>query len=130
MAACTAGNVQDYSVNEAGHVDLLLKCFTVPALIGLKEGGASRVGPPHLNAWSIVCWKRKLLRSCSNDVHDAAPAAGAEFNGACLKGEQRVIPAAANIGTGVEVGAALADDDLAGLDDLAAEALDAEVLSV
>ena len=31
---------------------------------------------------------------------------------------------------GVEVGAALADDDLAGLDDLAAEALDAEVLRV
>jgi hypothetical protein len=30
----------------------------------------------------------------------------------------------------VEVGSALADDDLAGLDDLAAEALDAEPLRV
>jgi hypothetical protein len=30
----------------------------------------------------------------------------------------------------VEVGAALADDDLAGVDDLAAEALDAEPLGV
>ena len=36
----------------------------------------------------------------------------------------------ADPGAGVEVRAALADDDLAGLDDLAAEALDAEVLGV
>ena len=43
-------------------------------------------------------------------------------------GEQRVVAATADVDAGVEVGAALADDDLAGLDDLAAEPLDAEPL--
>ncbi len=46
------------------------------------------------------------------------------------QGEQRVVAATADVGAGVEVGAALAKDDLARLDDLAAEALDAEVLRV
>ena len=45
-------------------------------------------------------------------------------------GEQRVVAATADVHAGVEVGAALADQDLAGLDDLAAEALDAEPLGV
>ena len=44
--------------------------------------------------------------------------------------EQRVVAAAADAETRVEVGAALAHDDLAGLDDLAAEALHAEALGV
>ena len=45
-------------------------------------------------------------------------------------GEQRVVAAAADVDAGVEVRAALADDDLAGLDDLAAEPLDAQPLGV
>ena len=47
-----------------------------------------------------------------------------------LEREQRVVAATADAVTGVEVGAALADEDLAGLDDLAAEALHAEELRV
>src|ERR1700712_1420087 len=54
----------------------------------------------------------------------------AEGDRAGVEREQRVIPAPAAPQTGVEGGAALADDDLAGLDDLAAEALHAEALSV
>jgi hypothetical protein len=72
-----------------------------------------------------------LLCSCSsNDVDDPTAAARAEFNGTCLQSEQGVVAATANACTGVEVGAALADDDLAGGNYLAAEALDAEVLGV
>ena len=52
----------------------------------------------------------------------------AELHGAGGRGEQRVVAAAADVDAGMEVGAALADDDLAGLDDLAAEPLDAEPL--
>ena len=46
------------------------------------------------------------------------------------QGEQRVVLAAADAVARVELGAALPDDDLAGLDDLAAEALDAQALGV
>ena len=44
--------------------------------------------------------------------------------------EQRVVAATADVDAGVEVRAALADDDLAGEDLLTAEALHAEALSV
>ena len=53
-----------------------------------------------------------------------------ELDGACLEGEQRVVAAAADAAARVEVGAALADDDLAGVDELAAVPLDAEPLGV
>ena len=72
-----------------------------------------------------------LLCSCSsNDVHDATTAAGAEFDSSRGQCEQGVVAAAANAGARVEVGATLADDDLACGNYLAAEALDAEVLGV
>jgi len=72
-----------------------------------------------------------LLCGCSsNDVDYATTAAGAEFNGARGQCEQGVVTATANAGARVEVGAALADDDLASGYNLATEALDAEVLSV
>src|SRR3954470_21364422 len=60
----------------------------------------------------------------------AAPAAEPEGHRAGDEGEQRVVLAAADAQARVEVGAALADDDLAGLDDLAAESLDAQSLGV
>src|SRR3954468_24477559 len=58
------------------------------------------------------------------------PTAEPEGHRAGDEGEQRVVLAAADAQAGVEVGAALADDDLAGLDDLATEALHAEALGV
>src|SRR5262245_39414368 len=65
-----------------------------------------------------------------DDVHDPAAAPGAELHGAGRQREQRVVAATADVRTGVEVGAALADDDLAGADDLAAVPLDAQALGV
>jgi hypothetical protein len=87
--------------------------------------------------WSGPSWPAPpvqillLLCGCSsNDVYDSTAAAGAEFDGAGLQCEQGVVAATANACTGVEVGATLADDDLACGNYLAAEALDAEVLGV
>ena len=54
----------------------------------------------------------------------------AELDRTGREGEQSVVAATADVGAGVEVGAALADDDLACADDLAAEALHAEALCV
>ena len=48
----------------------------------------------------------------------------------CGEREQGVVAAAADVQAGVEVGAALAHEDLAGVDELAAEALHAEPLRV
>jgi hypothetical protein len=58
----------------------------------------------------------------------AATAAGAELDLPGHKGEQRVIPATADADAGVEVGAVLTHDDLAGANYLTAEALHAEAL--
>jgi hypothetical protein len=72
-----------------------------------------------------------LLCSCSsNDVHHATAAAGTKLNRTGFQGEQGVVATAAYAGAGVEVRAALADDDLACGNYLAAEALDAEALRV
>ena len=49
---------------------------------------------------------------------------GGQVVSAGAEGEQRVVATAPDVLAGVEVGAALAHDDLAGADDLAAEALD------
>ena len=70
-----------------------------------------------------------LLRG-RDDAHRAATALGAELHGARDEREQRVVTTAAHTVTGVELGAALANQDLAGVDDLSAEALDAESLRV
>ena len=61
-----------------------------------------------------------------DDVDDLAPTLRAELDVARDEREQRVVAATADAVTGVEVRAALADEDLARVDELAAEALDAE----
>src|SRR6185503_19564878 len=80
----------------------------------------------------------RLAKSCRsvpgsgdrNDVHDLAATVGAGLHRTGVQREQRVVAAAADARTRVEVGAALADQDLARVDDLTAEALHAEALSV
>src|SRR5690554_4102969 len=76
----------------------------------------------------------KCGASCSDlgghDVDRLAAALGAELDGAGSQGEQGVVLAAADVVAGVELGTALADDDLTGADDLTAETLDAEALGV
>ena len=71
-----------------------------------------------------------LLFGGSYDVDDLAAALRTELDCACRKSEQRVVPAAADVDAGVEVGAALANNDLACVDNLAAETLHAETLRV
>src|SRR2546430_2305830 len=70
------------------------------------------------------------LRLDRNDVDSLATALHAELDRTRLQGEQRVVAATADVDAGVELGAALADQDLTGLDHLAAVALDAEVLGI
>src|SRR5690606_33698331 len=67
-----------------------------------------------------------------DDAHRAAllRALGRELDLAVDEREQCVVAAEADARTGVELGAALADDDVAGLDGLAAVHLHAEVLRV
>ena len=61
---------------------------------------------------------------------NAAVRPGVELHRAVDQREQRVVAAHADIGARVELGAALAHDDVAGDHDLAAELLDAEAPAV
>src|SRR5699024_7760281 len=65
-----------------------------------------------------------------HDVHGLATALGAELHRAGGEGEQGVVATAADVDARVELGAALAHQDLTGVDLLAAEPLDAEALCV
>ena len=69
-----------------------------------------------------------LLGVCGNDRHDLAILD--ELPLAVLEGEEREVAAAADVGAGMDLGAALADDDRAGLEGLAIVGLDAEKLRV
>src|SRR4051812_40583096 len=64
------------------------------------------------------------------DVDDAATTTPAELHVPGSQCKQRVVTTAADVQPGVEVRAALADDDLASVDELATEALHAEPLRV
>src|SRR4051794_9432511 len=64
------------------------------------------------------------------DVDDLAALALAELDRALDQREQRVVATDADVLAGVELGAALADDDRPGVHLLAAERLDAEALGV
>src|SRR5690625_5011521 len=66
----------------------------------------------------------------SDDADHAAVALAAELDGARGQREQCVVVPATHAVTGVDLGAALAHQDLAGEDGLAAEALDAKALEI
>src|SRR5690606_37101756 len=65
-----------------------------------------------------------------DDVDDLATTTGAERDGTGSQCEQGVVATATAARTRVEARAALADDDLAGADDLTAVALHAQTLGV
>src|SRR6187431_2279142 len=100
--------------------------FVVPDedVAGTEQRGRAEARPLHEKS---ACGG--LLRR-HHDVDDLAAALRTELDRAGLEGEQRVVTATADVGAGVEVGAALTDDDLAGEDLLAAEPLHAEALCV
>jgi hypothetical protein len=68
-----------------------------------------------------LCWPLSGL----NDVYNATATLGAELNLAGCKREQGVVLALANVCTGVEVSAALTNDDLACVNFLASVTLNA-----
>src|SRR5262245_12334702 len=74
----------------------------------------------------MKCCERKLIlrRALRHDVH--ALAAFVEHHFAIHEREQRPIPAGADIMTGHKLGAALADQDAAGGDELSAKSFHAE----
>jgi hypothetical protein len=74
---------------------------------------------------------RRVKNLCAlNDVDDLAATLCAELNRASDESEERVVATTSDARAGVEVGSALADNDFAGLDDLAAVTLYTEVLGV
>src|SRR5690606_20376435 len=64
------------------------------------------------------------------DVDHLAVPAGAELDRAVRRGEQRVVAAPADVEAGVDLRAALADEDRAGGHEVAVVGLDAESLAV
>src|SRR3954469_12085703 len=69
-------------------------------------------------------------RLAVDDAHDTTATLVTELHCARDQREQRVVATAADVVARVEVGAALADEDLAGVDLLAAVTLDPEPLGV
>jgi len=107
------------------------------ASCGEKDEGASRNRLAPSN--HLVCWREALRvyrdwsfdrRLDRDNADDATPTTRTEEHGTRLKREQRVVSPATDVHSRVEVRAALTDDDLAGVDELAAETLDAEALTL
>lgn len=65
-----------------------------------------------------------------DDIDDPPAAMRAEFNNARSEREQRVIATASDVAAGMEVCAALANDDLPGVHSLAAKTLHAQALRI
>src|SRR6185312_15304805 len=96
-----------------------------------RKRGNGRAAPP----WHILLVRGRLfgghLGRRRMHVHlDLAARAGSEGDDAVGSGEQGVVAADANVLAGVHLGAALADQDVARQNLLAAEALHAEALAV
>src|SRR4051794_17567431 len=94
-----------------------------------RKGGT--VGPFPLRY--PLGWERLFSSQCRRREHvhlDLAAAAGAERDQAVGGGEEGVVATDTDILARVHLGAALADQDVAGHDLLAAEALHAEAASI
>src|SRR5215216_6859536 len=92
------------------------------------KGWPRPVDHPSVLRAAGLCRGGRLCRR--SDIHDPAATLRAELDLTLDKREQRVVTAPADAITGMEMGTPLADDDLAGVDQLAAEALDAQALRV
>src|SRR5690606_14104611 len=137
VAALAGADVQHHPVDEAGHGWTFSRPKKNMVINATRAGQGVRPWPAPIGSMS-----REVLPRCPlpdgrsgvcrsrNDVDGLATALGTELDGTGREGEQRVVAAASHVHAGVEVGAALAHDDLAGVDGLATEALDAESLRV
>src|SRR5690606_11282400 len=125
VPAGSSDDLQSDAVDECGH-----GCSPrVEGAVGVdKRRGAERSAPPLEGRW--VPRVRGGVSDGLDDADHATVALAAELDGARGEREQGVVVAATHAVAGVDLGAALADEDLAGADDLAAEALHAEALGV
>src|SRR5690606_4328380 len=123
VASVTRGDMQLDAVHEGGHGE-------VPPETSYGFLVLTRERRTRLPAGEVRSASRKIRSGDRNDVHDLAAAAGAELDGTRQQREQRVVAATAHARAGVEVGAALTDQDLTRADDLTAEALHAEPLGI
>src|SRR5690606_21114544 len=120
VPAGTADDLQADAVDECGH-----GCS--PMVVVNIEGRSVRLRPSK----DAGCPEIRGERSDRlDDTDHLAVTLATELDGARGEREQGVVAAAAHTVTGVDLGAALADEDLARADGLAAEALDAEALGV
>src|SRR6478752_2921896 len=93
-----------------------------------KKGNGRAVPPSQSFGWERLFGRERRRRE---HVHlDLAAGAGAEADHAVDRGEQRVVAAETDVLAGVHLGAALADQNIARQDLLAAEALHAQPLAV
>lgn len=132
VASATRGDVQLDAVHEGGHgmcLQLRTKILHSPVCHRAASMENTRKADP-LPEREVRSASRKNRSGDRNDVHDLAATVGTELHRTGVKGEQRVVLATADAVARVEVGAALADQDLTGVDDLTAEALHAEPLSI
>src|SRR6266550_929766 len=90
--------------------------------------GGPAAGPPLTLSLDATLLGRHLGSRFGDDAHGPPATYATERHHPTDECEQGVIPAAAHSGAGVEVGAALADKDLAGVDTLATEPLHAQPL--
>jgi hypothetical protein len=65
-----------------------------------------------------------------NHIHYATTASTTEFDGTCSQSEEGVVFATTDVGAGVEMGTTLANQDLATVHYLTAEALNSQILRV
>jgi len=123
IAAVAGARVDHHTVNEPGcHLTSSPSHERFPVTREEKEKL-----PRGETSWQLhtSCKRLGLDR---DDVDRLATALGAEEHRAGGRGEQGVVATATDVHARVKVSAALTDEDLAGLDDLAAEALDAQSL--
>src|SRR5690606_16595106 len=125
VAAVTGAQVQGHVVHEGCHGR---DPFLIRRELRLKHVRASRSSPQRLRV--RLCKEAVALGGSCNDVDDLAATLRAELDSTGREGEQRVVATTADVDARVEVGSALADEDLARADDLAAEALHAKALRV
>src|SRR5262249_8529720 len=123
-AAVTAGTrprMDDDAVDKPGHR------VSLHAFSGRNLRFAELVREPSCK--TSISTELGLRGGRPDDAYGLAAVLDAVFDRAGGLGEQGVVAAASDVDARVELGATLADQDLAGLDDLAAEPLDPQPLS-
>src|SRR5450755_4287705 len=147
VAAITRAGVEDDPVDERRHRSppalpvrllYLFGCSTCSAALPVRllcvlgamySGDGTRADRNRFALVFVNLCRRPRLRP-RNDVDDTPTTRRAELDPTRREGEQGVVLATTHVQAGVVVGAALADQDLTGVDQLAAVSLDAEELGV